>query len=121
MVCAAVTPLVSSTVVWVVSAPLSTLVHFDNPTCDNCSQNRPIEHIIRVQLVPRRDFGTGSALVAGVKCNRPLAAAAGAEGAEGTEGTDTLTSLPSEGNEGKSKKRFSFTSRERSVCLAEPI
>jgi hypothetical protein len=27
---------------WVVSAPLSTLVHFDNPTCDRCSQKRPI-------------------------------------------------------------------------------
>jgi hypothetical protein len=31
-----------ATVVWLVSAPLSTLVHFDNPACDKCSQNRPI-------------------------------------------------------------------------------
>jgi hypothetical protein len=27
---------------WLVSAPLSTLVHFDNPTSDKCSQKRPI-------------------------------------------------------------------------------
>jgi hypothetical protein len=31
-----------TTFFWGVSAPLSTLVHFDNPTCDKCSQKRPI-------------------------------------------------------------------------------
>jgi hypothetical protein len=31
-----------TTFFWVASAPLSTLVHLDNPTCDKCSKNRPI-------------------------------------------------------------------------------
>jgi hypothetical protein len=31
-----------TTFFWVILAPFSTLVHFDNPTCDKCSQRRPI-------------------------------------------------------------------------------
>jgi hypothetical protein len=52
---------------WVASAPLSTLVHFDNPTSDKCSQKRPMiaSRIIGCQSEARKYPFFASALLCG--------------------------------------------------------